>query len=189
MIFLKLFLVFLKIGAFTFGGGYAMIPLIQSEAAANGWMSVTELTNFIAVSESTPGPLAINMATYVGARTAGVLGAVCTTAAVVLPSFFIILIVAKLFTKFSQNKSVVGCMSGLKPAIVGLIASSAVSIGQNALFSSFSGFSATFTSPLFWCSVVLLAVDVVLTVKNLHPILIILISAAVGIATGYAFGL
>ncbi|HOA84645.1 MAG TPA: chromate transporter, partial [Bacillota bacterium] len=85
MIYLELIWTFMKIGAFTFGGGYAMIPLIQSEVTARGWMSTEEILNFIAVSESTPGPFAINMATYIGNETAGFWGAVCATFAVVLP--------------------------------------------------------------------------------------------------------
>ena len=101
MIYLELIWAFFKIGAFTFGGGYAMIPLIQSEVTSRGWMSTEEILNFIAVSESTPGPFAINMATYIGTETAGFWGAVCATGAVVLPSFIIILIIAK-FTRFLE---------------------------------------------------------------------------------------
>ena len=95
MIFLELFWVFFLIGAFTFGGGYAMLPLMQAEVTAKGWISNEAVVNFIAVSESTPGPFAINMATYVGSEMGGVLGAACATLGVVLPSFVIILIVAK----------------------------------------------------------------------------------------------
>ena len=103
MIFLELFLTFFKIGAFTFGGGYAMLPLIQSEAIGNGWMTMEEIIDFIAVSESTPGPFAINMATFVGTQMGkeflgvggGILGAICATLGVVMPSFIVILFVAK----------------------------------------------------------------------------------------------
>ena len=93
MILLKLFLSFFKIGAFTFGGGYAMIAMIQAEAERQGWLTKEELVDFVAMSESTPGPLAVNMATFVGSRTGGVLGGICATLGVVLPSFIIILIV------------------------------------------------------------------------------------------------
>ena len=103
MIFLKLFLTFFKIGLFTFGGGYAMLPLIQEEVLSNGWMELSSLIDFIAVSESTPGPFAINIATYVGSQMGsdfGVIGSIfgsfCATLGVVLPSFIIILIVAKI---------------------------------------------------------------------------------------------
>ena len=101
MIFLKLFWTFFRIGAFTFGGGYAMLPLIQEAVLANNWAEPEALINFIAVSESTPGPFAINMATYIGTVQGGVLGALCATLGVVTPSFIIILLVAKFFEKFN----------------------------------------------------------------------------------------
>ena len=120
MIYLELFLTFLMIGAITFGGGYAMLPIIQKEVAAKGWVDAASLVDFVAVSESTPGPFAINMATYVGSEVGGVFGAVCATLGVVVPSFVVILIVAKCYDAFRQSKVVKGCMSGLKPAVVGL---------------------------------------------------------------------
>ena len=121
MILFELFITFFKIGLFTFGGGYAMLPLIQDEVAAHNWIAQEDLINFIAVSESTPGPFAINMATYIGTQMGGLLGGICATLGVVLPSFIIILIVAKIFDKFKNNKYVKGCMSGLKPGALGLI--------------------------------------------------------------------
>ena len=96
MLYLELFLTFFKIGLFTIGGGYAMLPLIQADVQAKGWMTAEELVNFIAVSESTPGPFAVNVSTYVGAELAGLPGAFCATLGVVLPSFLIILLVALL---------------------------------------------------------------------------------------------
>ena len=92
MIYLQLFLTFLKIGAFTFGGGYAMIPLIRESVLGYGWLSEEQILNFIAIAESTPGPIAVNMATFVGASQAGILGALVATLGVVLPSFIIILL-------------------------------------------------------------------------------------------------
>ena len=92
MIYLELLLTFLKIGAFTFGGGYAMLPLIQAEVKSHGWLDTAELVDFIAVSESTPGPFAVNISTFVGMRTAGIPGALCATFGVVLPSFLIIVL-------------------------------------------------------------------------------------------------
>ena len=100
MQFLQLFFTFVKIGLFTIGGGYAMIPLIQSEVIAHEWLAQQQLVDFIAVSESTPGPFAINIATFVGMQTYGILGALATTIGVVLPSFVIILIIAKFFLSF-----------------------------------------------------------------------------------------
>ena len=104
-IYLHLFLTFLSIGAFTFGGGYAMLPLIQKAVIDNEWLTEEAIVNFIAVSESTPGPFAINIATYVGMETGGFLGAICATLGVVAPSFVIILIVARIYVliKFQPN--------------------------------------------------------------------------------------
>lgn len=136
MIWIEPFLTFLKIGAFTFGGGYAMLPLIQSEVERHGWLTQAEVVDFIAVSESTPGPLAINMATFVGIRTGGVLGAVCATLGVVLPSFLIILIVAKFYEKFRKSRAVDGVMYGLRPAVIGLIGAAFLSVGMTVFFQT-----------------------------------------------------
>lgn len=184
MVYLELFLTFLKIGAFTFGGGYAMLPLIQKEVTVHSWMDTKSLVDFIAVSESTPGPFAVNIATYVGTEVGGFLGAVCATIGVVLPSFIIILIVAKCFEKFNQSKIVKGCMSGLKPAVVGLIGTAAVSIGENVFFSNGFKFTA-FYDRLFWTSLIIFIFAVLLLAKKVHPIVIIILSAILGIVFGY----
>lgn len=189
MIYFELFYTFFLIGAFTFGGGYAMLPLIQAEIERKNWMPSEDIINFIAVSESTPGPFAINISTYVGNQMGGVLGAVCSTLGVVLPSFIIILIVARCYDKFKNSTAVKGCMSGLKPAAIGLIASAVVNIGKTVFFQY--GFTFTvFTEISFYISLLLFAVMVFLTFKKkLHPIWIICISAVVGIIAGYAFNL
>lgn len=184
MILLKLFLTFFKIGLFTFGGGYAMLPLIQSEVAANGWVSSAELINFIAVSESTPGPFAINIATYVGTVKGGILGAVCATLGVVLPSFIIILIVAKIYDKFKQSKLVKGMMFGLKPAVIGLIGSAILSVIITVFFPAGVSLS-VFINPAFYVALCIFAATVIMAFKKVPPILIIVISAACGIAAGY----
>lgn len=185
MILLELFLTFFKIGLFTFGGGYAMLPLIQAEVAANGWLSQEELINFVAVSESTPGPFAINIATYIGTETGGILGAICATLGVVLPSFIVILIVAKIYDKFRKNKVVQGCMSGLKPAVVGMIGAAILSMVGTVLFPN--GIEATdaLKNPALPISLILAALMTVLAFKKVHPIIIICISAVVGILCGY----
>lgn len=183
MICLELFWTFFKIGAFTFGGGYAMLPLIQSEVERNGWMMASELVNFVAVSESTPGPFAVNIATYVGMEMAGLAGALCSTLGVVLPSFLIILIVAKCFERFRQSRLVKGCMDGLKPAVVGMIGAAVVSVGKTVFLPE--GLAAWSASPGFWSSVGIFVLSLGLVVKKVHPILIILISAALGIGLGY----
>ncbi len=188
MIYLSLFLTFFKIGAFTFGGGYAMLPLIQEEVVRHDWMRPEQLVNFIAVSESTPGPFAVNISTYTGAEIAGFAGAVCATLGVVLPSFIIILIIAKFFLSFSDNRYVKGCMNGLRPAVIGMIGAAAVSVGQSVFFSD--GFaSSALTSPSFIVSAAIFLMMLALEMKNIHPVIVILISAALGIAGGYIFGI
>ncbi|MBE6692154.1 MAG: chromate transporter [Ruminococcaceae bacterium] len=183
MIYLKLFLTFLKIGAFTFGGGYAMLPLMQQEVLLNNWMSETELLNFIAVAESTPGPVAINMATYIGIETAGFFGAVVATLGVVLPSFAIILLVAKFYTKYKESFVVKNCLKGLRPVVVGLIASAIISLGADVFLPN--GFSLDALSFIFFASVLIFALVVYLAFKKVNPIYLILISAVLGIASGY----
>ncbi len=168
-----------------------MLPLIQSYVTKNAWMGMEELVNFVAVSESTPGPFAINIATYVGAETAGssgaifaVLGSLCSTLGVVLPSFIIILIVSKFYNAFRENKIVNGCMNGLKPVVVGLIGAAVLSFFSAVFFPN--GFSLSNLSTIsFWVSAALFGGCLVLALKKVHPILIIIISAAVGIASGY----
>ncbi len=184
MIYLELFLTFLKIGAFTFGGGYAMLPLIQSEVAAHGWLDEKALVDFIAVSESTPGPFAVNVSTYVGAEVGGVLGSLCATLGVVFPSFVIILLVAKCFEKFRESTVVKGCMSGLKPAVVGLIGAAVISVGKTVFIHDGASL-AVFADASFYVSLVIFALSVVLAFKKLHPIIIICASALLGVAAGY----
>ena len=191
MIFLNLFLTFFKIGAFTFGGGYAMLPLIQAEVISKGWIEQDLLVNFIAVAESTPGPFAINTATYIGSEMGGsfgawgsIFGAFCATLGVVLPSFIIILIVAQFFEKFKESKGVKGVMSGLKPAVVGLIGAAVISIGKT-VFERFFAETVNFADPHLWVSIGTVIVMGVLAFKKVHPIIIICLSAVVGIVAGY----
>ena len=180
MICLKLFLTFFKIGLFTFGGGYAMLPLIQEEVPAHGWMAMDEIINFIAVSESTPGPFAVNIATYVGRMSAGIPGAVCATLGVVMPSFLVILIVAKVYAAFRKSRLVEGAMSGLRPAVIGLIAAALLSIGKEVFAA------AAELSPGAVCvSAAIFAVMAILAFRKKHPVLIIALSAAAGIMAGY----
>ena len=186
MIFLELFYTFFMIGAFTFGGGYAMLPLIQEQVAAR-WgevISQEAMVNFIAVSESTPGPFAVNMATYIGSQMGGVFGAVCATLGVVLPSFVIILIVARCYDKFKESPVVKGCMTGLKPAVVGLIANAVLGVLMTVFFPAGVSILA-FTDVKFYLYGAIFAVMLVLAFKKVHPICIICISAVLGIAIGY----
>ncbi len=183
MIYWELFINFLKIGAFTFGGGYAMLPLIQEQVESHGWLTDEELINFIAVSESTPGPFAINISTYVGMETGGLLGALCATFGVVLPSFVIILIVVKCFERFQKSGVVKGCMAGLKPAVIGLIAAAVVSTGKTVLFPNGMSVSSFFTSSFIISALIFIGM-LVLALKKIHPIVIIVLSGVIGIAAG-----
>ena len=185
---LELFATFFKIGLFTFGGGYAMLPMMREEVLANNWATEAELVNFIAVSESTPGPFAINMATYVGTEQVGFFGAFFATLGVVLPSFIIILIVAKCYEKFQSSKIVMGCMSGLKPCVVGLIGAAVINIAASVLFPAGITLSA-FSGVNLYISLAIFAVMAVLALKKVHPILIIVLSAVIGIAVGYGMNL
>ena len=190
--FLTLFLTFFKIGAFTFGGGYAMLPLIQEEVLRHNWVAESDLINFIAVSESTPGPFAINMATYIGSQVGGkygiwgsIFGSACATLGVVLPSFIVILIVARFYEKYKQSRIVKGCMSGLKPAVVGLIGAAVLSVVAEVLFPLGLSLSA-FANPSMYVSLGIFALTVTLAFwKKVHPIWLILLSAVLGIGWGY----
>ena len=186
MIYLELFWTFFLIGAFTFGGGYAMLPLIQIEVVNKGWLANEDVINFIAVSESTPGPFAINMSTYVGSEMGGVFGAACATLGVVLPSFVVILIVARCFRAFCGSKWVKGVMSGLKPAVVGLIGSAVLTVAAAVFAPAGIRFEIlTDVSTWFWLAVAGVLLAVSLKWKKLHPIVIICLCAAIGIGAGY----
>ncbi len=128
MIYLELFLVFLKIGLVSFGGGYGMIALIREEVLTRGWLSESDFLSFIAVSESTPGPLAINMATFIGSSYGGFLGAVVATLGVVLPSFIIILLIASILKNFLKYKGVKATLEAIRPTIIGLIIATALTM-------------------------------------------------------------
>ena len=194
MIFWQLFFTFFQIGLFTIGGGYAMIPMIEEEVVRQGWLTHTQLVDFIAVAESTPGPFAVNTATYVGITTGmaesgnllfGLLGAFLATLGVILPSFLIILLIAKCFTSFQDNRFVKGALYGMHPAVVGLIAAAALSLAKGNLYTSFSFASISD----FFSSFQILPILIFLTVlavsfwqKKLHPVKLILLSAVLGIA-------
>ena len=182
---LDLFLTFLKIGAVSFGGGYAMIPVIQDEVLAHGWLTETEILNFIAVAESTPGPVAINMATFIGASQGGFLGALLATLAVVLPAFIIILIVASLISGLLKYAGVEAFLKGVRPVVVSLI----VGTGALMILTSIiavSKFSDTFVFD--WRALVIFTIIATIHIvykkvkkKAISPILLILISAVLGI--------
>ena len=135
MIYLKLFLTFFEIGAVSFGGGYGMVSLIREKVLLNGWLTQSGFLDIIAVSESTPGPLAVNMATFVGSSQAGFLGSVCATLDVVLPSFIIILLIAAALKGLMKYAGVQAFLSGVRPCVVALISATAITIGLSSFFS------------------------------------------------------
>lgn len=185
MIYLQLFLAFFKIGIVTFGGGYAMIPLIRETVLTNNWMSEELLLNMIAVSESTPGPVAINMATFVGSSQAGILGSACATLGVVLPSFIIILLISSVIKNFLKYTGVKAFLSGVRPCVVALILATAVNLFISTLLG-FKNFDAISFSPdykglgIFAVILLVAFLSKKLANKNPPPILMILFSAVMG---------
>lgn len=185
MILLKLFYTFFKIGLFTFGGGYAMIPLISDAVVSNGWLSEEQFLNILAVAESTPGPVAINTATFVGSTQSGIMGSICATLGVVLPSFIIILVVAALLKNFLKYSGVQGFMKGVRPCVAALIIAAGIKIGLNTLFAISTvggGFSPNYVGLIIFA--VVAAISLIykkIRNKKISPILLIVISAALGI--------
>ncbi|MBE7081771.1 MAG: chromate transporter [Clostridiales bacterium] len=186
LIYLQLFLTFLKIGAVSFGGGYAMIPLIQDEVISNGWLNSEQILNFIAVSESTPGPIAINMSTFVGSSQAGILGAICATLGVIMPSFVIILIVASVIKGLLKFAGVKAFIDGLRPVVVGLILGTAITIIMQVVFA-FENIQIS-TISIDYKAVIIFAIVAGISIftkkktkKAISPILLIIISAVLGL--------
>ena len=183
-IYLQLFLNFLKIGVVSFGGGYGMIPLIQETVVTNGWLTQEEILNFIAVSESTPGPIAINMATFIGSSQGGILGSFIATLGIVLPSFFIILIIATLAKNLMKFAGVKATLNGIRPTIVGMIFATFVTMFISTIF----GIKTVESTLAFdWKGLVIFAVVVIIALtyklirkKSLSPILLILFSGGLG---------
>lgn len=133
MIYLKLFYTFFNIGLFSFGGGYAMLPLIQQQVVAlNNWVSLKEFIDIVAISQITPGPIAINSATYIGYKTAGFWGSTCATLGVTMPSVIIMLIICRFFFKFKNNRYVENAFLGLRPATVGLVVAAAILVAKGS---------------------------------------------------------
>ena len=186
MLYLRLFWEFFKTGLFAVGGGMATLPFLYSMSDATGWFTHAQLADMIAVSESTPGPIGVNMATYVGFTAAGIPGAVIATLGLITPSIIIILIIARVLAAFRQNKYVDAAFYGLRPCSVGLIAAAGLLVVKIALFD-FDLFKQTgVLLDLFnWKAILLAAVLFVLTryvkpLKKLHPVFFILGSAAIG---------
>ena len=186
MIYLQLFFTFLKVGAFAFGGGYAMLSLIGDSVLAYGWMDEAELLNFVGVETVIPGPIAVNMATYIGYEQAGLLGAILATVGVVLPSCIIILIVAALVNNLLKYPPVKAFITGMRPALGGLILSVAATMGLTVFF----GFDSVRNMRVSWDwrTLAVLAVLVAVRVvwkrwkkKEFSSILLVMISGALGL--------
>lgn len=182
MILLRLFFEFFKVGLFAVGGGLATIPFLQTMGEATGWFTDQQLTTMIAVSESTPGPIGVNMATYVGFETAGVPGAVIATLGLIAPCVIVILVIAGFLKKFRNSKTVNAVFYGLRPASTALVTSAGLSVAVS-VFVVVGGTSEQ-TFALNWPAIALAAVVFLMMkftpLKKLHPIAFIGISALVG---------
>lgn len=185
MVYLDLFIGFLKVGLFSFGGAYGAIPLIRDVVQSYGWMNDATLSTMIAVSESTPGPIMVNMATYVGSSQGGILGSLLATFAVVLPAFIIILLIMVLLKNALKNKYVQAVLSGLKPCVIGIVLAMGIyMIISNVFPESFGAFDlntlllTNFLAAVFYLPP-LIAPKVIK--KKISPILLIVIAAVCGI--------
>lgn len=179
MIYLDLFLGFLRVGCFTFGGGYAAIPLIRDVVLEYGWLTEDTLTYMIAVSESTPGPIMVNLATYVGSSQGGILGSVLATLAVVLPSFCVILLILVLLKNLIRHPYTQAMLGGMQPCVIGIILATGVSLTAKACFPQGSpDVRALVIAAILAAAAFLFQKK---RKKKLSPIRMILISAVLGI--------
>lgn len=190
MLYLHLFAEFFKAGLFAVGGGLATLPFLYDISDRTGWFSHTELANMVAVSESTPGPIGVNMATYVGFETGGLLGALTASAGLIVPSVIVVLIIARFLRKFSENRYVKGAFYGLRPASVGLIAAAGVLVARLALTDQALFQESGELLKLFRWRSILLALLLYAAMKKwkLHPAAFLALSAAVGILFRFAAG-
>lgn len=191
MILLQLFVEFFKTGLFAVGGGLATLPFLYSMADKTGWFTRTQLMDMVAVSESTPGPLGVNMATYVGFVTAGVPGAVTATLGLITPSIIVILIIASFLKAFRSNRYVDTAFQCLRPASTALIAVAGLSVAASTFLDLDAIAAGSYGSAVCWMPVVLAAVLLVLTrgirkTAKLHPIVWIGLSALAGVVFRFA---
>jgi len=179
-VFLELFIEFFQIGLFAIGGGPATIPFLMDIPSRHDWYEVADVANMLAVSESTPGPIGVNMATYAGYNAAGVLGGIVATLSLVLPSLIVIVLIAKLLDSFSKNIYVQSSFGMIRPAVTGLIAMAVYGIFRATLFTAADG---SFRFPVIWV-IVCLGYFVLMDwkkLKKLHPVFWILCGAVMGI--------
>ncbi len=183
MIFFQLFWRFLQVGLFSIGGGYAAIPVIQSQIVEQcGWLAMDEFTDLITIAEMTPGPIAINSATFVGIRVAGLPGAVAATAGCILPSCILVSILAVIYRRYRGAPAVSSVLAGLRPAVVALIASAGLSILLTAVFTEIPDSPASLPAVFRPGSVILFAAAfAVLRIRKWNPILVLCLCGAAGI--------
>lgn len=177
MIYIQLFLSFLQIGLFSFGGGYAAMPLIQEQIVdTHGWLSMSEFTDLITISQMTPGPIAINSATFVGIKIAGLAGAAVATAGCILPSCVIVTLLAKIYLKYRNVKTFQSVLDSLRPAVVAMIAAAGVSILTSALWQNADKIILAETD---WSMALIFLICLVLLIKvKWNPILVMLLAGA-----------
>ena len=196
-VYLRLFFEFFKTGLFAVGGGMATLPFLKIMGESTGWFTQTDLMNMLAVSESTPGPVGINMATYVGFTTAGLTGSIVATIGEVTPSIVVILIVAAMLAKFRDSKYVANAFYGLRPASTGLIGAAGAGVvlqvfagisssSGDSIFTKYSGGGAISIKAVILAAVIFVLSRYVKQTKNLHPIVFIAISAVVGVVFRFA---
>ena len=183
MIYLSLFFEFFKVGLFAVGGGLSTFPFLEEMARRTEWFSISDLVNMIAVSESTPGPIGVNMATFAGVQTAGVLGGITATLGLITPSFIVILIIAKILDKFRNNFYVDSAFYGLKPAVLGLIASAGFSVYKNTLVNLEAFYNKMKFSDIIdiWAVLILVFAFVLIRKFKISPIICIIGSAVFGL--------
>lgn len=179
MIYLTLLIGFLKVGLFSFGGAYGAIPLIRDVVLSYGWLTDEALSGMIAVSESTPGPIMVNLATYVGASQAGLLGSLLATIAVVLPSFAVILVLMALLKNTIKNRYVQAILRGVKPAVIGIVLATGAFMLVKSLFPKGIGASLTDLFMLLSLAAVFFLPPKIIK-KKLSPIMFIIVSAVLG---------
>lgn len=183
MDYLLLFLEFFKIGLFSFGGGYGMLPLMEETVVSRGWIDDSaRFFDFVGVAESTPGPIAINMATFIGAEQAGIFGSVCATLGVVLPSFIIILLIAAVLKNLTNNRYFAGFMKGVKPVVTGLILTTGLLLLlRSAVAEAQTGMTINWFALLVFGIVALASwISQKFFKKKLTAVPIILLSASIG---------
>ncbi len=188
MIYLQLYLEFFRVGLFAVGGGFATLPFLYELSDKTGWFTHQQLTDMLAISESTPGPIGVNTATYVGFTSAGILGAVIATLGLITPSIIVILLIARFLSRFSENKYVKAAFYGLRPASVGLILSASCLVIKAALFDPAALAAGSWQSAIHLPAVLLAAVIwfVLRKKPDLHPVVVLGISAVVGAVFGFA---